>query len=404
MRSKKFFIFFLLAVCLVSKAQEKKKDPITYLEDRAYMFIPVSFPEADVRTKMIFDLGFNAPWLWLDKGLVVDNPGLLKNVDVSGNTNVGIAWSDNILDNGRYFYGNLKTSICNSIYDFGKVEVWGFRQTFFFDDEIGGLISIPIDDSTHVWELNFENDYISIAETGDFEIPSGSYKIPFKRDEYGHFILALSFTAIDSEGNKMRIRREFMIDSAVHRDILFFPLAEEAKILNERDDAEWRVDGDEYVRFYTMNAEFEEGFSVDSLRLYTFYEKEFMVDALVGLNFLKRFNVFFDLKNSCLYLQPHNNFKRIVSPLKRFYFRIKEREDGICYFKLIPKFKENSILNADIREGDEIYSLNGILFDDITYEQMEEIRELDRWIFIIRRDGELMTKIVEWNTDEPIGD
>ncbi|MFK2277901.1 hypothetical protein ACIXO6_19585 [Bacteroides fragilis] len=69
---------------------------------------------------------------------------------------------------------------------------------------------------------------------------------------------------------------------------------------------------------------------MDSLRVYTFdFINRAPSNYLIGQNFLKRFNVFFDMKHQRIGFQPIPNFTRVVNPLhQRFHILVEKIDMG----------------------------------------------------------------------------
>jgi hypothetical protein len=102
----------------------------------------------------------------------------------------------------------------------------------------------------------------------------------------------------------------YFIDVGMSQDIaLIYPVAE-LEFFNKRDDAVWTSsDGESYTRRYNVSATLFEHFTVDSLRIYTFDDPRWLnYKYIIEQNFLKRFNVFFDLKNQLLGFTTHKEF------------------------------------------------------------------------------------------------
>ena len=68
---------------------------------------------------------------------------------------------------------------------------------------------------------------------------------------------------------------------------------QEQDYLHQREDAVWLQDLGRYTRYYTVTGTLFNDLRLDSLRLYTLdYKNSVSHPYVIGLNFLKRFNVF----------------------------------------------------------------------------------------------------------------
>ncbi len=113
-----------------------------------------------------------------------------------------------------------------------------------------------------------------------------------------------------ADGDTLDVEGTYFVDTGMPWDIALMPTAKELDFFNKKEDAIWTVYDSWYHRYYTVNATLFNNYSVDLLRIYTF-DKPSRVphDYLIGQNFLKRFNVFFDMKNMQVGFQPIKNFK-----------------------------------------------------------------------------------------------
>lgn len=142
-------------------------------------------------------------------------------------------------------------------------------------------------------------------------------------------------------------------------DVMFVHGKGELPFFNNRKDANWVAYLYSYYRYYTVNATvFDNQFSLDSLRIHSLEDTK-RRSNIIGLNFLKRFNVFLDLKNKKVGFQPIKNFKRIKSPMaKRFHFSMNDSKlGGYIVTDIVPN-NDNFYYKAGLRNGDRIISIN----------------------------------------------
>ena len=145
---------------------------------------------------------------------------------------------------------------------------------------------------------------------------------------------------------------------------------------------------------------------MDSLRIYTFdYANTLSCNYLIGLNFLKRFNVFFDMKSQRLGLQPINNYKRVVNPRKkRFHMSSRMNSHGKLIITKIADYESNYIKKAGLLEGDEIVAINGIPIKMITIEENTKLNRRDTLVYDIVRQGKSYKIPVVIDRNEVQGD
>ena len=123
------------------------------------------------------------------------------------------------------------------------------------------------------------------------------------------------------------------------------------------------------------------------------------------MNFFKRFNVFFDMKNRLLYLKPiKKKFERIKwlkRPWGKFSSSLKNGKDIIdCIYD----YKDNPAIKAGFQVGDEIISINGKLNSEYSEEDWEKLSEEEIWNYVIKRDGKLLNLTLHRHLDKQIED
>ena len=104
--------------------------------------------------------------------------------------------------------------------------------------------------------------------------------------------------------------------------------------------------------------------------------------------FLKRFNVFFDMKSQRLGLQPIKNYERVVNPRKkRFHMSSRMNSHGKIIITKIADYEGNYVKESGLLEGDEIIAINEIPIKMISLEEDAELSRQDTLIYDIVRQG-----------------
>jgi hypothetical protein len=297
-----------------------------------------------------------------------------------------------------YTNANQTIMIGNTSLIYNTIDVMNWRKAWQTDDS-DGLFNIPQNDTTHVWELNFENSYLEIHSTEKFKMPNDCLLYPMEKlKENIGFFIQMSMQITYSDGDTLTINSLYNIDTGIPEDVaLVYPM-KEIEFFNKKEDAVWTQYNYWYHRYYTISATLSNSFALDSLRIYT-YDKQMVTSGanFIGLNFLKRFNVFFDMKNKQIGLQPIKNFQRIVNPgIKRFHFTGKSNSEGNFIITKMADYPKNFYKTAGLREGDVIIAENGYSLKTMTPQQSSEIIESDTIVFDIIRD-EKPLKIVMLN-------
>ena len=313
-----------------------------------------------------------------------------------------VAWVKDIHEE-RYYTSPLRVKIGNTPLIYNKYMQGEYKSVV--DGDADGQINFPEDDSTHVWELNFEKGYIQIYSDSLFKVSSGTSFFPMEIHN-GRYFVTMPISIVFPDGNKIKRKWRCLIDTGICWDIALIDNAPEVNILNQQKDAVWTYDFSGYNRRYNSTATVFDKFKIDSLRLYTFsYKVEALAKYILGTNFLKHFNLFFDLKNKRLGLQPVNNYQRILRPLAcRYHFRIETNKNGKNIITHIGDYEKNYIKKAGLKVGDEIISIDGIDYNKITVSEGDRIMKMDTVKYQIRRQGRIKGIIVHTDKSEKQGD
>ncbi|GHU63863.1 hypothetical protein FACS1894123_07530 [Bacteroidia bacterium] len=325
------------------------------------------------------------------------------------------AWTFEDEDNSslsflNHLYGNTNQTmmIGNTSITYNAISTMNWKKAWQTElDDIEGLFNIPKDDTTHVWELNFENNYLEIHSSENFKIPNNCLLYPIEKfEESYYFFIQMPIHITCTDGDTLTINSLYNVDTGLPGDIALVYPTKEIAFFNKKEDAVWTQNISWYHRYYTVSATLPNGFAMDSLRIYT-HDKKMGTSGsnFIGLNFLKRFNVFFDMKNKQIGLQPIKNFQRIVNPgIKRFYYTGKSNSEGNFIITKMADYPKNFYKTAGLREGDEIIAKNGYPLKTMTPQLNSEINESDTIVYDIIRNGKLLKIVVLNDKTEIQGD
>lgn len=407
-------IFCLLSIVLMGILWKCTQQEDTFnrsyftfnLEDR-HIAIPVQLNDS-INVKLTFDtgdpLGYNYEFIRLDTGVLSANSFITLEKILNRGT-VGTAWSERRMQ--AIFYDSLHFKLKIGYTDFVYSGICTFPYKSSSNSSVSdGMFNIPKSDTTHIWELNFENNYMEVHPGDGYKFPEDCVLLPLEASEYSPFFVTLPLKVRFSDKDTLTIHRKFFIDTGCPRDVVLLSEAPEQEYLNQREDAVWLQDMSKYIRYYTATATLFDAFRMDSLRLYTLdYKNSVPHPYLIGLNFLKRFNVFFDMKHRRLGLQPLRNYRRLVNPLySRFYYSTQRNKDGRFVVNYVADYKENYYKEAGLQAGDEIVSIEGILYGELTLETARILCKLDTLAVDIVRAGKPQTLHVKIDHNEPTGD
>jgi predicted metalloprotease with PDZ domain len=104
-------------------------------------------------------------------------------------------------------------------------------------------------------------------------------------------------------------------------------------------------------------------------------------------------------------LQPLEHFERIIDPLaRRYHAHLKPLKNGRFFIDHIPNYKDNYIKKAGLKVGDEVISINGTKYGNITDNDRTKMQSSDSLKYKIRRQGKIIEIIVLVNKNEKQGD
>ena len=365
-------------------------------EDLPRMIVPTIINDS-IQANLTFD---SAGTLWLDSTFCAQNKIKFDNkITYPG----GVAWSTS---RTPFYFSNTPVSLSlgkhHIIYKRSEIADW---KRYMGQYQAVGMFGLPIDDTTHVWEMNFEKKYLQIHPSSLFTAPEGTTFFPMEADG-GWLFITLPITARFPDGTIIKGHWRSLIDTGAHWDIVLVNNAPEIKLLKKRNDAIWTITPNGYSHWNEVSAIVFDKYHLDSLRIYVTQNRvagDF--NYVIGTNFLKHFNVFLDLKNKRLGLQPLEHFKRITDPLaRRYHAHLNPLKNGRFVIDHIPNYEGNYIKKAGLKVGDEVISINGIKYGSITDNDRTKMQNSDSLKYKIRRQGKIKVLIVHVDKNEKIGD
>jgi hypothetical protein len=407
MKNNIFFSFFLVLafVGIYSNcAENSNRVYFTINPENRQIIIPVQLNDS-ITANMLFDSGASDDLFLLDSSFVASYSCLVPNTAPTIGQK-GIAWTDKAVLNSKYqnILQTVKIGNASIIYNTKDIANW---REMLQNKNIDGMFNIPTSDTTHVWEWNFEHNYLEIHSIEDFQMPQKSFLCPIvKESERNPFFIQIPMQIRFADGDTLTNNRIYLVDLGMINDISIMYPAEELTFLDKKEDVVWNSHLDWYSRRYTVSATILDDFVIDSLRIYT-YDKPFHLPCkyLIGQHFLRRFNVFFDMKNRQIGLQPIN-FKRIINPkVRRFYYQTRPNSKGKDIITVMANYKKNFFKASGLNEGDEIVAMNDSLYKNLTYHKYYEIFDAsDTLVFDIIRNEQMLKIVVPIDKNEEQGD
>ena len=387
------------------KEKESVRIPFQVTPEEPVITLPVSFNDSTI-ANMHFDSGALSGALVLDSSFCSTHPDILFNVLPDTTVSFRSAWSTIRRTSAAIYHSTMAVKIGKEDFIYNRMEVLDWKR--FIGVSADGMLNIGRNDTTHVWEFNFEHNYLEIHNAHNFVMPDNSWVLPFIQgiNKKFLFFVQLPLSIKCPDGDTLNLNRTFQVDTGMPCDIALTSRAGEFLFFDQRKDAVWTQDLLNYNRYYTVDATLFNKIQMDSLRIYTFdYANTLSCNYLIGLNFLKRFNVFFDMKSQRLGLQPINNYKRVVNPRKkRFHMSSRMNSHGKLIITKIADYESNYIKKAGLLEGDEIVAINGIPIKMITIEENTKLNRRDTLVYDIVSQGKSYKIPVVIDRNEVQGD
>lgn len=415
MKGNIYFCFLLLAAaldCMCSSCAQSPTDavhtgrvPFTINPIDRKIALPVLLSDS-ITANMIWDTGTAFGVFALDSTFCAVHPSITANMLPYLTVQAGSAWA-NYRVPAEYYVANLAVEIGNVSFCYDWLSVYDWK-TYMGNPETDGLFNIPANDTTHIWELNFEHNYIEIHSTQNFAMPKDCFVVPLVKEKNKPypFNIQLPIKMRCRNGDTLTLNRTFLIDTGMPWDVALMSRADELEFFNKQEDAVWTIHTSGYFRSYTVDATLFDDMQMDSLRIYTFDQaNKVPCNYLIGLNFLKRFNVFFDIKNDRIGLQPIKNFQRVVNPMsRRFHIDYPMNSEGNFIVTKVADYKENYFKTAGMQEGDRILTINGKLCKEPVFKEWENLLKQDTLIYDILRKGKPMRIVIPIDKNEVQGD
>ena len=324
--------------------------------------------------------------------------------------------------NLSFMFRSVRTEQHNELISFNyKTNKFTFNRFYTanikFLNSSNGSLTIPLNDTIHIWEFNFEDNYIQIHDEFTFN-PNKQITVPLKRKinekGYQEFLIDLPLKVI-CENDTLISNTEYKLDLGSQYDIFYHRKSQrEVQFLEKYGQNTPIIQGGAFtgrIRRNIVKCIVFDNYIVDSLRIYNSEvnlirgnEKDGL--KTIGLNFLKRFNLFFDLKNNRITFVPiekeHIMIEYFKNEVNADFILFKDPADpdsNICFNKLLTpqKGEINIFKEMGVLEGDVFESINGIILkrqgsSANCYSLIFNILENSDTIeLVIKRKGKLMT-------------
>ena len=381
--------FFVLVLCCYftgCTAQNMNRTPLFLENEKRAIIIPAKFGDIDA-PYIFFDTGVPSHFVQLDLAFFTEHLQPVWKISPNRvNSSYPTAWEPSNSQQKiktAAFYAPVKINICGNDLDFNNFVVNDMSKMLV--NYYNGCIGFPYD-STRIWEFNFEHNFLEIHEEENYKIPSDCYILPLLKGPTDCPYIQFPISVKYSDGDTTTIDELYLLDTGAVDDIILLSKTNENVIdfFRKKDDPILLSNRGNYRSRYIVEATLFEGLKIDSMRIYTDAFVDRMREAgIIGLNFMKRFNMFFDFKSRQIGFQPIRNFERIVNhDVSRFYFSWDIKEDHRRFIKELAPVNNNYYKEAGVKEGDEVIAINGIKLQNLSIEdrlliEKSRIKEMD---------------------------
>jgi hypothetical protein len=393
---KKFLIIISFFVLAEGYAQDSNKVYFRPLDGGVFMpVIPVQLNDS-ITAEMLFDTGagFTLDSVFVHKHHLA--PNVVPSEETGGLFLINSTFLNIIYDTA------FTTKIGQTIVTHNKIAVWDVQKHTGIS--VPGMYNIPHDDTNHVWELNFDKCYIEVHSVDSFRMPENCMVFPLIEVNYKQFHIQIPLQII--RGNDtLKSNYSYCIDTGNDDDMIWGMPSED--IFPKTDDEllftdDYVKDYKSWYRNHTVSAVLWNEFRIDSLQINTHHQSQ-GVEAprhFVGTDFLKRFNIFFDIKHRQIGLQPLKKHYEASRVHWLFMYSAKPTANRTIIITEMADFKRNYYKSAGLQVGDEIIAIDNYFLRNhanfasfIYFYSMP--RQADSVTFDIIRNGQPMKIIAK---------
>jgi hypothetical protein len=264
-----------------------------------------------------------------------------------------------------------------------------------YDKNIDGFFNIPKIDTTHVWEINFKESYLEVHPADTFRMPEGSIVLPLLEQEKsyapGYCIQIPLQIAVGNDTLKSDCL--YRIDTGMFFEMLLAYPNKEVDYLYARPEEAWYTGNRTHKRrgLHLVTATAWDHIVMDTLALSSALNRYIANHRYVGVPFLRRFNVFFDMQRQLIGLLPiQHNYAR--NTLLGLYFCVDTTPTENGAYKInFMRENDNHYQAAGLSLDDEIVAVNNIPYESIARRKVfvgDIVSQTDTLVFDIFRNGQ----------------
>lgn len=175
------FIVFLGIIGIASRSEFKNEGggevPFTINPLDRKLVLSVQLDDS-IKANLVFDTGLLDEAVSLDSTFCSEHSSILKKQPLDSISPAGSAWSLMSAVAQNYSVAPaVKLGKIPCFYEGMVVYNWKWYMATTTD----GIFNIPPNDTTHVWELNFEHNYLKVHLSQNFAMPENCFTFPFMR-------------------------------------------------------------------------------------------------------------------------------------------------------------------------------------------------------------------------------
>ncbi|MCT4638130.1 MAG: PDZ domain-containing protein [Bacteroidales bacterium] len=309
-----------------------------------------------IKTNFIFDTGFGSPMLdssTFSHVILTDN---------SIHTSICSRFSVRKTINIQVIKSPLNIRADNHNCKFKEYKIGNWEDIFDLGKDITGVYSIPPRD-TSVWVIDFENNCL-IKNPGNID-SAGYISFNLKWDKmFSDELLMVSMPVrYCTEKGSLESLKDYVIDTGNPFDIILSSSFDAIEFLDKSENGFiFRMGSCLWKNYSTNSISLGDKIRLDSVVVKHQINQNIIGADIIGLNFLKRFNIILNLRKMVMLIKPIKH-KPIVAkgdlpPFFKPNCRIKLTKDSLV--EITSVYEGSPFYRLGVKKGDVVKEINGV--------------------------------------------
>lgn len=356
---------------------------LTPFEITSHNMMVVTVTIDTVVCRLLFDTG-GAGLLTLDKSLVgkiCPPDSMLKKDIITARSGFSIHYNEvDTLENIHY---PVRMQLGGKEIVFSEFQT----DTVLKKYNLHGILSIP-PNSNYIWDINFEYNHIQLHNSADTSFSKSTFTTSLKQDKSRNYQITIPAT-LSNGTDSITFSADFLVDTGNSMELVFNGgEADINSFLNKKIPWHDIRENNSIYRNYPVML------SINSFLRDTIYATALLnrvsFKNMVGLNFLKRFNLKLDIAGEKAYLDTINYIpiKTIYNSPHKIAFGTVTTKQGYEMVKVVSE--ESFFYKAGVRIGDIIISMNDIPIKNLNKNYMKTLPNRTPIHVKLLRSGEQM--------------